>query len=348
MYAVNQGLITAEQGQDFYSLTKAELQQINDQINIQINSTLSGLQKSVTYIASVVGSYLCAQNGTTGQLAYKSTNKSATLNYMSDSLTDGGIIFVRKAEMNLTKPWRINNNGITVYGESIDGVVSSTVLYSQTGNIMELGNDAIPGGGLRNIHISNIQFGRYLVTSGGHAIVSTYAATKNVYMCEIDHNTFTDLGQYSAISITGFERLNIHDNQMYQTTGKLIDLRTTSYESGQLTIERNEMSAGHNNTVAIYLEYGLAGGSMGFIRDNFISGGADTGNVEYGIVLNASSNNDEISIANMHIEKNYFDDAPLLIARNGSSYVRDIFIIENKWMRAYTSVPYDIEMRGRF
>jgi hypothetical protein len=55
---------------------ESRLQQIEDRIDIPVNSSLSGLQKEVTDIVSLVDSYACLQNGTTGALTSFSTNQS--------------------------------------------------------------------------------------------------------------------------------------------------------------------------------------------------------------------------------------------------------------------------------
>jgi hypothetical protein len=56
---------------------QAKLQGLIDRIDIPVNSSLSGLQKPYDYIVSLVDTYYCMQNGTTGKLDWFSTNKTA-------------------------------------------------------------------------------------------------------------------------------------------------------------------------------------------------------------------------------------------------------------------------------
>jgi len=77
-------------------------QLLNDTINIPVNSTISAMVKTCSYIVSVHGSSYCLINGSddrAGRLEYYSTNASQVINFAIGNGT--GTVFCRKAVYNI-------------------------------------------------------------------------------------------------------------------------------------------------------------------------------------------------------------------------------------------------------
>jgi len=61
----------------------------------ELNSSFYLLQKPYSYIVSMVGSYVCMQNGTTGTLQWYSTNLTKVEMSANGNLTNGGVIYCK-------------------------------------------------------------------------------------------------------------------------------------------------------------------------------------------------------------------------------------------------------------
>jgi hypothetical protein len=92
------------------------LNALEKRLDTAMNGSPSGLQKPVSYIISLVETYVCLQNGTNGKLEYYSTNTSAVFNAAFGNLTNGGIVLVRGGLYNFTNPFCVSNNS-GLYGE---------------------------------------------------------------------------------------------------------------------------------------------------------------------------------------------------------------------------------------
>jgi parallel beta-helix repeat protein len=74
---------------------ETELNVTKGLLTYEVNSSLSGLQKTTNYIISMVDSYACLQNGTDGKLQYYNTNLSKTISFALGNSTAGGVTLVK-------------------------------------------------------------------------------------------------------------------------------------------------------------------------------------------------------------------------------------------------------------
>jgi len=64
----------------------------------ELNSSFYLLQKECSYLVSMVGSYACMQNGTTGALQWYSTNLTKVEMSANGNLTNGGVIYCKNVQ----------------------------------------------------------------------------------------------------------------------------------------------------------------------------------------------------------------------------------------------------------
>jgi hypothetical protein len=81
--------------------TQVELNLTKGMLEIEVNSSLSGLQKEADYIVCMVDAYACLQNGTKGSLDYYSTNLTKVEEFANGNLTSGGgLIWLKGVQWN--------------------------------------------------------------------------------------------------------------------------------------------------------------------------------------------------------------------------------------------------------
>lgn len=206
---------------------EVQQQLLNDTINNPINSTISAMIKSVSYIVSTHGSYYCLINGTDdrgGRLESYSTNASAVIN---DAVANGQSIHLKPGYYSLNAPILIAANGETgqstvktIEGETLSGdayftklqtdVPEGTVLAAAvgyTGSIIEVGYNAAPLVGVRNLEISHLTISGLPLPnamSGGASIAmaSDEAGIKATNLINAKFHDLTIINCYTGIYLT--------------------------------------------------------------------------------------------------------------------------------------------------
>jgi len=98
---------------------ETQQQLLNDTINIPVNSTISAMVKTCSYIVSVHDSYYCLINGSddrAGRLEYYGSNASQVANFAWGNLTRGGLILLKDG-ITITNPIITSNDGVTIQGQ---------------------------------------------------------------------------------------------------------------------------------------------------------------------------------------------------------------------------------------
>jgi hypothetical protein len=106
---------------------EVQQQLLNETLNIPVNSTISAMMKTCSYIVSVHSSYYCLINGSddrAGRLENIDTNASPVINNALGNMTSGGTLFIKNGVYTLTTSWTIANSyPINIVGESWNAIL---------------------------------------------------------------------------------------------------------------------------------------------------------------------------------------------------------------------------------
>lgn len=129
---------------------QTRLAQLEDQINIPVNSTVSAMAKTASYIISShdVGgtTYYCMINGTddrAGRLEFYSTNASAVINAALGNSSDYGVIYLKEpmkiwGELIIRKPISIIHSGRPCGAYYAEVFIRKITISADTGNVVDV------------------------------------------------------------------------------------------------------------------------------------------------------------------------------------------------------------------
>jgi len=176
MVSINQGWITPEQGTLLQDMTR---EQIQNYLEIEVNSSFYKLQKQCSWLIQKVSSYTCMFNGSN---FWYSTNASAVFNACNGNLTTGGSIFF-KGTHTLTNSFLVNDN-IEVYGE---GITSRLLL--DAGKVCPVITNADTTNGNANITLSSF----YINGNEGNVGGSPNYLTSGVYFARVNDSKIENM-----------------------------------------------------------------------------------------------------------------------------------------------------------
>jgi len=121
------------------------------------NISAFNLKSPYSYIVWRNGSTYYARNGTTGEIEFKSTNATATIQYAINSLPDsGGKIFIKAGTYVIDSTIWVNKSNISICGEGSSTILSGS--SSLNNAIMTVRKDASTSDWLHNIEIAHLTF----------------------------------------------------------------------------------------------------------------------------------------------------------------------------------------------
>ena len=225
---------------------QARLDYLETQINIPVNSTISAMVKTASYIISTHGSYVCLINGSddrAGRLEYYSTNATLIANAVYGNMTQGGTVV-----------WR---SGTYTFDGFLIPIVYSGIHTVSEGwstifNITATGGFNISASSMLNdISFENI----YWIDAGGsgtavanYGITSAMPATMRLSHFKFTGNRVDYFRKAGTIflNLTNAEVNTISNNFFYHTTTAFIQFISNFYQCGNNKLYDNVFYGGYD------------------------------------------------------------------------------------------------------
>lgn len=271
-----------------------DYQNILSQLQTEVNSTFYSLQKQATYVISVLGTYYCMQNGTTGALDFRNTNPAVVINAAIGNTTaqGGGTVFVKAGNYSFpASNYLVNiSNNVILSGEGwntlfimppgtlpvLGGLIQNKDFGTTTAdsnfeidNIRFWGNHSAYSGGAWAacaIYVRGVQHVKFLHDyfqdqKGWAIILQSFHTDAPSFDIEVGNN-YCDYAEYNFLGINveayaGWRvaEVNTHDNYVTNTdTG--ISYFGSVYDSSisRNTVISNNNTGSFSNGVGIALE----------------------------------------------------------------------------------------------